>query len=63
MVPKEEDRDLAIEIEIDSFIETLEILEDKELLKDIEEGIKDIEEGNVIFFDDLVKELELEEEI
>ena len=30
-------------------------------LKDIEEGIKDVEEGNVISFDDLVKELGLED--
>lgn len=54
---------IRIREEIDSFIETLEILEDEELLKDIEKGIKDIEEGNVISFDDLVKELGLEEEI
>lgn len=40
-----------------------EILEDEELLKDIEEAIKDVEEGNVISFDDLVKELGLEDEI
>ena len=49
--------------EIDSFIETLEILEDEELAKDIEEAIKDVEEGNVISFDDLVKELGLEDDI
>jgi hypothetical protein len=54
---------LKIREEIDSFIETLEILEDKELLKDIEEGIRDVEGGNVISFDDLVKELGLENEI
>jgi hypothetical protein len=54
---------LRIREEIDSFIETLEILEDEELLKDIEEGIKDVEEGNVISFNDLVKELGLEDEI
>ena len=54
---------LKIREEIDSFIETLEILEDEELLKDIEEGIKDVEEGNVISFDDLVKELGLEDEL
>ena len=54
---------LKIREEIDSFIETLEILEDEELLKDIEEGIRDAEDGNVISFDDLVKELGLEDEI
>jgi hypothetical protein len=48
---------LKIREEIDSFIETLEILKDEELLRDIEEAKKDIEEGNVISFDDLVKEL------
>jgi hypothetical protein len=54
---------LKIREEIDSFIETLEILKDEELLKDIEEAIKDVEEGNVISFDDLVKELGIEDEI
>ena len=54
---------LRIREEIDSFIETLEILEDEELLKDIEEGIKDDEEGNVISFDNLLKDLRLENEI
>ncbi len=54
---------LKIGEEIDSFIETLEILEDKELLKDIEEGIRDVKNGNIISFDDLVKELGLEDEI
>ena len=54
---------LRIRDEIDSFIETLEVLEDKELLKDIEQAMKDVEEGNVISFDDLVKELGLEDEI
>lgn len=53
---------LKIREEIDSFIETLEILKDKELLRDIEEAKKDIEEGSVISFDDLVKELGLEDE-
>ena len=54
---------LRIREEIDSFIETLEILEDEELLRDITEGMKDIEEGNVISFDDLVRELGLEDEL
>jgi hypothetical protein len=54
---------LKIREEIDSFIEKLETLEDEELLRDIEEAKKDIEEGNVISFDDLVKELGLEDEL
>ena len=54
---------LKIREEIDSFIETFEILEDEELVKDIEEAIEDVEEGNVISFDDLVKELGLENHI
>lgn len=54
---------LKIREEIDSFIETLEILKDEELLRDIEEAKKDIEEGNVISFDDLMKELGLEDEL
>lgn len=54
---------LKIREEIDSFIETLEILKGEELLRDIEEAKKDIEEGNVISLDDLVKGLELEDEL
>ncbi|MBU7047864.1 MAG: hypothetical protein HXS54_15615 [Theionarchaea archaeon] len=54
---------LKIREEIDSFIETLEILEDEELVKDIEEATEDVEKGNVISFDDLVKELGLEDDI
>ncbi len=53
---------IRIREEIDSFIETLEILEDEELAKDIEEAMRDIEGGNVISFDDLVAELGLEDD-
>ena len=41
--------------EIESIIETLEIMSDEETIKDIEEGLKDIEEGNVISFDNFLK--------
>ena len=54
---------LKIREEIDNFVETLEILEDEELMKEIEEAIADVEKGNVISFDDLVKELGLEDDI
>ena len=41
--------------EIESIIETLEIMSDEETMKDIEEGLKDIEKGDVISFDDFLK--------
>ena len=33
--------------EIDSFIEEMDIMDDPKLVKEIEEGLKDIEDGNV----------------
>jgi len=44
--------------ELDSIIETLEIMSDEELMKSIERGLKDIEEGNVVDFEELIKETE-----
>jgi len=43
--------------EIDSFIEEMEIMNDPKLVKEIEEGLKDIEEGNVTEIES-VKELD-----
>ncbi|MGD2247372.1 MAG: hypothetical protein PVF58_03130 [Candidatus Methanofastidiosia archaeon] len=54
---------LRIREEIDSFIETREILEDEELLKDIEEAIKDIDKSNVISLDELIEKYGLQNEI
>ena len=44
--------------ELDSIIETLEIMSDEELMKSIERGLKDIEEGNAVDFEELIKETE-----
>lgn len=41
--------------EIESAIETLEILNDSDTLKAIEEGVQDIKAGKVIKFDDFLK--------
>ncbi|MGD2250583.1 MAG: hypothetical protein PVF58_19485 [Candidatus Methanofastidiosia archaeon] len=54
---------LRIREEIDSFIETLEILEDEETLESIREGMKDIEEGNIISLDELIEKYGLQNEI
>lgn len=39
----------------DGLMETLEILSDPEMVKDIEEGLKDIEEGRTVPWDELRK--------
>jgi len=44
-----------VESEIESAIETLEILSDKEVLDSIEEGLQDIKTGNVIGFKDFLR--------
>ena len=54
---------LRIREEIDSFIETLVILEDEETLESIKMGMKDTEEGNTIFLDELIEKYELRDEI
>ncbi len=41
--------------EIESAIETLEILSDSETLKAIEEGVQEIKAGKVIRFEDFLK--------
>ncbi len=41
--------------EIESVIETLEIMGDEETVKGIEEGLKDIKEGNIVSFDEFLK--------
>ncbi len=44
-----------VDDEIESAIETLEILSDSETLKAIEEGLQDIKAGRVIRFEDFLK--------
>lgn len=43
---------------LDSIIETLEIMSDEELMESIRRGLKDIEEGNVVDFDEILGEIE-----
>ena len=44
-----------VDDEIESAIETLELLNDSETLKAIEEGLQDIKAGRVIRFEDFLK--------
>ncbi len=49
-----------VDTEIESAIETLEIMNDSESLKAIEEGLQDIKNGRVIKFEDFLKKHEYE---
>lgn len=42
---------------IDSLLETLEVVQDKELMASFRQGMKDIEEGQVIPWEQVAKEL------
>jgi len=42
---------------LDSLLETLEVIQDEELMASFREGMKDIEEGRVIPWEQAVKEL------
>jgi hypothetical protein len=44
-----------MDTEIDSTIETLEIMNDNETLKTIKEGLQDIKNSRVIKFEDFLK--------
>ncbi len=41
---------------LDSIIETLEIMADEDLMKSIKKGLEDIEKGDVVDFEDLLKD-------
>ena len=41
---------------LDSLIETLEIMSDEELMESIKKGLRNIEEENVVDFEELIKE-------
>ena len=47
--------------ELESLKETLEILSDKELMQSIEQGRKDIAEGRVYTYEEVLKELDIDE--
>ena len=44
-------------------IETIEVADDEQLVKDIEVALKEVREGRTRALDDLVKELNLETEV
>ncbi|MCL2135343.1 MAG: hypothetical protein FWH37_07320 [Candidatus Bathyarchaeota archaeon] len=51
-----------LRLEVESLREALEILSDKELMKDIEQGEKDIAEGRVHTHKQMLEELGIDEE-
>ena len=69
MVSIEESSHVLIELlsrfqkEVEAAIETLEIMQDRELLEDIREALKEVEEGKTKPLDVLLKELNLEKEV
>lgn len=52
-----------LENEIESFIETLEVMSDPEAIEDIKEARREYEKGKTTSFDDLIEETGLKDEI
>mgnify|MGYP000188545024 CR=1 FL=1 len=48
---------------MDELLETLEVMQDEELVKDLRTALREVEEGKTRPFNELVRELGLEEEI
>ena len=48
---------------MDELLETLEVMQDKELVKDLKIALREIEEGKTRPLDELIRELDLEGEI
>ncbi|MGB9756333.1 MAG: hypothetical protein ACPLVJ_00930 [Candidatus Bathyarchaeales archaeon] len=48
---------------MDELLETLEVLQDKKLVKDLKIALREVEEGKAKPLDELVRELNLEGEI
>ena len=48
---------------MEKLLETLEIMNDKELLEDLKVGLQEVKEGKTKPLDDLIRELDLEDEI
>ena len=51
-----------LRLEVESLKETLEILSDKELMQDIEQGKKDIAQGHIYTHKQMLEELGIDEE-
>ena len=48
---------------MDELLETLEVMQDKELIEDLRVALREVEEGRTRPLDELMRELNLEEEI
>jgi DNA-directed RNA polymerase subunit K/omega len=48
---------------MDELLETLEVMQDKKLVKDLKIALREVEEGKTRSPDELIKELNLESEI
>ena len=48
---------------MDELLETLEIIQDKKLVKDLKIALREVEEGKARPLDELIRELNLENEI
>ena len=48
---------------MDELLETLEVMQDEELVKDLRAALQEVEEGKTRPFNELVRELGLEKEI
>ena len=48
---------------MEELIETLEVMQDKELVQDLKDALKEIEEGKTKPLEELIEELNLEREI
>jgi DNA-directed RNA polymerase subunit K/omega len=48
---------------MDELLETLEVMQDKELVKDLKIALREVEEGKTRPLDELIRELDLEDEI
>lgn len=48
---------------MDEIAETLEVMHDNELVQDLRDALKEVEEGKTRPLDELIKELDLESEI
>jgi len=48
---------------MDELLETLEVVQDKKLVKDLKIALREVEEGKTRQLDELIRELDLEGEI
>jgi len=64
LLTTEEKRLLAKAADLmDELLETLEVIQDKKLVKDLKIALREVEEGKTRPFDELIRELDLEGEI